>query len=136
MSAVRRRMRSNLKNKAYYTCSVVLLQIMLPCSRAGLLYAIDTDAVNAGIPYADSFSLTVHWCLRKVSETQSSIEVYGQIKFKKSVWGLVKGIAYRLCHICPNCVKQKFPYRHDREELLPGPGRLLRLPRQGIEIGR
>lgn len=65
---------------------------MLPCSTPGSLYSVNIETVNAGIPYADSFQIYMHYCIHKVSENQSSISVYGQIKYKKSVWGLVKGI--------------------------------------------
>lgn len=68
---------------------------MLPCSKSGNLYAVDVETVNAGIPYADSFYVTVHYCLRKVSETHSSIHVTGQLKFKKNIWGLVKSMIER-----------------------------------------
>lgn len=67
---------------------------MLPCSTPGSLYSVNIDTVNAGIPYADSFQIYMHYCIHKVSENQSSISVYGQIKYKKSVWGLVKGIFF------------------------------------------
>ncbi|XP_069702511.1 protein Aster-B-like isoform X3 [Periplaneta americana] len=65
-------------------------QVMLPCSKPGELYAIDTESVNAGIPYADSFYVTTHYCLSRESDTESCLAVYAQIKYKKSVWGLVK----------------------------------------------
>ncbi|ENN78582.1 hypothetical protein HUJ04_008433 [Dendroctonus ponderosae] len=68
---------------------------MLPCSKSGSLYAVDVETVNAGIPYADSFYVTVHYCLRKVSDTHSSIHVTGQLKFKKNIWGLVKSMIER-----------------------------------------
>lgn len=63
---------------------------MLPCSRPGQLYAIDIESVNAGIPYADSFSVWVHYCIEKVADKESQLVVYAQIKYRKSVWGLVK----------------------------------------------
>lgn len=64
---------------------------MLPCSTPGCLYSVNIETVNAGVPYADSFCVNIHYCLHKVSNNQSSIAIYGQIKYKKSVWGLVKG---------------------------------------------
>lgn len=70
---------------------------MLPCSKAGFLYCIDVETINAGVPYADSFVVLCHYCLKKVSETQSSLNVFAQIKYKKSVWGLVKGLFVDLC---------------------------------------
>ncbi|KAJ9582476.1 hypothetical protein L9F63_003169, partial [Diploptera punctata] len=65
-------------------------QTMMPCSKPGELYAIDTESVNAGIPYADSFYVTTHYCLSRTSDTETCLAVYSQIKYRKSVWGLVK----------------------------------------------
>ena len=36
-------------------------------SKPGLIYLIDVDAYNAGIPYADSFYVVQHYCLTKVN---------------------------------------------------------------------
>ncbi|XP_022906025.1 protein Aster-B isoform X2 [Onthophagus taurus] len=74
------------------SAQVTETQVMLTCSKPGYLYAIDVDIVNGGIPYADSFYCFVHYCLHKISDTQSSMAVYAQIKYKKNVWGLVKGM--------------------------------------------
>lgn len=63
---------------------------MLPCSRPGHLYSIDVESVNAGIPYADSFSVLLHYCITSASENETSIAIYAQIKYKKNVWGFVK----------------------------------------------
>lgn len=52
---------------------------------------IEVEANNGGIPYADSFYLQNHFCLLKVSESQCRLTVHSQIKYRKSVWGLVKG---------------------------------------------
>ncbi|KAG5861896.1 hypothetical protein JTB14_007495 [Gonioctena quinquepunctata] len=79
------------------SAQVTETHIMLPCSKAGQLYSIDLDAMNAGIPYADSFFVSFHYCLEKVSDTSSSMKVFAQIKYKKSVWGLVKGMIERNC---------------------------------------
>lgn len=95
---------------------------MLPCSKAGTLYSIDVDTINGGIPYGDSFCVLAHYCLQKVSETHSMITVFAQIKYKKSVWGLVKGknIRVTLKATYYSCIH----FRHDRKELLGGTGRL------------
>ncbi|KAK9711679.1 GRAM domain-containing protein 1B-like [Popillia japonica] len=74
------------------SAQVTETQVMLPCSKPGYLYAIDVEIINGGIPYADSFYCFVHYCLHKISDTQTSMAVYAQIKYKKSVWGLVKGM--------------------------------------------
>lgn len=63
---------------------------MLPCSSPGHLYCIDIEANNAGIPYADSFSILSHYCLSSISKNVSSFAVYSEIKYRKNVWGLVK----------------------------------------------
>uniref|UniRef100_A0A6P7FYF8 Protein Aster-B isoform X3 n=1 Tax=Diabrotica virgifera virgifera TaxID=50390 RepID=A0A6P7FYF8_DIAVI len=73
-------------------------QSMNPCSKAGQLYSIDIESLNAGVPYADSFCVNAHYCLSKVSETHSSLTIIAQVKYKKSVWGLVKGMIERNCY--------------------------------------
>ncbi|XP_063225592.1 protein Aster-B-like isoform X2 [Bacillus rossius redtenbacheri] len=70
--------------------SVCETQVMLQCSKPGQLYAIDCESVNSGIPYADSFYLCTHYCLTKTAENECSFAVYCQIKYKKTVWGIVK----------------------------------------------
>lgn len=40
-------------------------QAMRDCSKPGELYSVDVNSVNAGIPYADSFSVLIHYCLVK-----------------------------------------------------------------------
>ncbi|CAG2055791.1 unnamed protein product [Timema podura] len=67
-----------------------LLRIMLPCSKPGQLYAIDSDSVNSGIPYADSFYVTTHYCITRTGDNECCLAVYCQIKYKKNVWGIVK----------------------------------------------
>lgn len=79
------------------TAQVRETQTMLPCCKAGFLYAIDMETSNGGIPYADSFFIMVHFCLHKITDNQSSIAVYAQIKYKKSVWGLVKSMIEKNC---------------------------------------
>lgn len=68
------------------------LQVMLACTRPGYLYSIDTSSSNAGIPYADSFTVEVHYCLKKVAENITNIQVFGHVKYKKSVWTVVKSM--------------------------------------------
>lgn len=64
---------------------------MLPFSKPGYLYSIDVESINAGIPYADSFSVFLHYCMSSISENETSITIYAQISYKKSVWAFVKG---------------------------------------------
>lgn len=69
-----------------------MLQTLLACSKAGSLYSVNQETINGGIPYADSFGINLHFCLQRVSPTHSSLHIYAQIKYKKTVWGLVKGM--------------------------------------------
>lgn len=64
---------------------------MLECSKPGYLYSINSESISGGVPYGDSFVVEVHYCLKKVTNRQTSLTVNAQVKFKKSVWGLVKG---------------------------------------------
>ncbi|XP_024886812.1 GRAM domain-containing protein 1B-like isoform X2 [Temnothorax curvispinosus] len=79
------------------TCQVTETQVMLPCSRPGHLYCIDVDSANAGIPYADSFSVSTHYCMNSISDNETSLVIYSQIKYKKSVWGFVKSVIEKNC---------------------------------------
>lgn len=64
---------------------------MLPCSKPGEIYAIEIEACNAGVPYAEAFYISTHYCLTRGADPgTSTIAVYCQIKYRKSVWGLVK----------------------------------------------
>ncbi|XP_064470433.1 protein Aster-B-like isoform X2 [Ornithodoros turicata] len=67
-------------------------QILLKQSKPGQVYAIDCDVLNAGIPYSDTFCVKSHYCLSKISDSQCRLRVYGCIRYKKSVWGLVKSV--------------------------------------------
>ncbi|XP_055858520.1 protein Aster-B isoform X2 [Episyrphus balteatus] len=66
-------------------------QVMRDCSKPGELYSIDIDSTNAGIPYADSFGVLLHYCLVKTIDDNTMLSVHAQIKYKKSIWGVVKG---------------------------------------------
>lgn len=65
-------------------------QTLLDVSRAGDFYAIDVEASNSGIPYAETFAVCCHWCLMRSGYRKSRLVIYSQIKYKKSVWGIVK----------------------------------------------
>uniref|UniRef100_W8BD66 GRAM domain-containing protein 1B n=3 Tax=Ceratitis capitata TaxID=7213 RepID=W8BD66_CERCA len=70
---------------------VTEMQEMRECSTPGELYSIDITSVNAGIPYADSFSVLMHYCLVRTVDDHTMLSVHAQIKYKKSIWGVVKG---------------------------------------------
>lgn len=64
---------------------------MRSCSIPGQLYSIDATSVNQGIPYADSFFVMLHYCMKKTVDDSTVMSVHAQIKYKKSVWGVIKG---------------------------------------------
>ena len=76
-------------------------------SQAGQMYFIDVDTVNAGIPYADSFYIELSYCISKCvgeegnphcnnsrlkqnNKDGARLTVFAAIKYRKTVWGLVK----------------------------------------------
>ncbi|XP_043864520.1 protein Aster-B isoform X2 [Drosophila mojavensis] len=73
------------------TSKVTEYQTMRECSKPGELYSIDVNSVNAGIPYADSFSVLIHFCMARTVDDHTMLSVHAQIKYKKSIWGMVKG---------------------------------------------
>ncbi|CAH2046734.1 unnamed protein product, partial [Iphiclides podalirius] len=65
-------------------------QVMNKCSKPGALYSIDSTSENAGIPYADYFSVEVHYCLQRVTESTTHLSIFGHVRYKKSMWPMVK----------------------------------------------
>ncbi|KAJ8723557.1 hypothetical protein PYW08_003469 [Mythimna loreyi] len=65
-------------------------QVMNKCSKPGVLYSIDSTSENAGIPYADYFSVQVHYCLQRVTESVTDLSLYGHVHYKKSMWPMIK----------------------------------------------
>ena len=51
---------------------------------------LDTEVNNAGIPYADSFYVANRYCITKVSSKKCRLKITNEIRYKKTVWGLVK----------------------------------------------
>ncbi|XP_001360377.4 protein Aster-B [Drosophila pseudoobscura] len=65
-------------------------QTLRDCTRPGQLYSIDATSVNADIPYADSFMVAMHLCLRGTPEGHTKILVLAQVKIVKPVWAVVQ----------------------------------------------
>ncbi|EDV55482.2 uncharacterized protein Dere_GG20760 [Drosophila erecta] len=65
-------------------------QTMRECSEPGQLYSIDVRSVNAEIPYADTFVVLMHFCLKATVEEQTDVLIFAQIQFLKSVWAVVR----------------------------------------------
>ncbi|CAB3365406.1 Hypothetical predicted protein [Cloeon dipterum] len=72
------------------TAQVAEDQVMSPVSSPGKIYVIDVEANQSGIPYADSFYIINHFCLVRLSDNECRLSVNSQLKYRKSVWGLVK----------------------------------------------
>ncbi|XP_053605042.1 protein Aster-B isoform X3 [Plodia interpunctella] len=65
-------------------------QVMNKCSKPGVLYSIDSTSENAGIPYADYFTVQVHYCLRREAGASSSLAMYAHVHYKKTMWPVIK----------------------------------------------
>ena len=59
-------------------------------SQPGILYVIDAECTPSGIPYADAFYVMNRYCLTRVSKEKSRLRVTSEVKYRKSVWGVVK----------------------------------------------
>lgn len=65
-------------------------QTLRSCSNPGEGYAVDVCSENEGIPYADVFNISIHYCLYSLTESLTEILVYGDVNFLKTTWGVVK----------------------------------------------
>lgn len=72
------------------SCRTTEHQTLLDVSRPGEMYAVNSEATNTGIPYADTFFLLNHFCILRCGSKQSRLVLNCQIKYRKSVWGIVK----------------------------------------------
>lgn len=72
--------------------SYVVEKQWLQHSQTGQCYVVATEVVNNGIPYADSFSILCHYCLIKEPDGRTKVTVWTLVKYKKPVWGVVKGM--------------------------------------------
>ena len=59
-------------------------------SQDGVLYVIDAECTPLGIPYADAFYVVNRYCLTRVSRDKVRLRVTCEVKYRKSVWGVVK----------------------------------------------
>jgi len=63
---------------------------MHPETRPGEFYLIDTECVNGGVPYSDSFYIVNRYCITRKSATTTHLIVTSQINYRKNVWGFVR----------------------------------------------
>ena len=66
------------------TSTVTEDQTMLPISQPGRLYVINAEVKNAGVPMADLFYTTKHYCIHRLSSNRTKLDAWCQTKFRKS----------------------------------------------------
>ncbi|CAD5206534.1 unnamed protein product [Bursaphelenchus okinawaensis] len=59
-------------------------------------YIITKDAVNAGVPYADCFSVLCKYCITRVGPKQTRLQVHGEVIYRKSVMSVFKSIIEKM----------------------------------------
>ncbi|XP_077524719.1 GRAM domain containing 1B isoform X2 [Amblyomma americanum] len=74
------------------TAQTTETQILHKASQPGQVYAIDCDVQSTGVPYSDAFCVKSHYCLARLSDSRCRLRIYGCVRYKKSVWGLVKAV--------------------------------------------
>ncbi|CAG5134776.1 unnamed protein product [Candidula unifasciata] len=67
-------------------------QICYAMSRPGRIYHVDCECCNGGIPYADSFYAVLRYCLTRVSPVKCRVVVTGEVRYRKPVMGMFKGM--------------------------------------------
>ncbi|GFS26913.1 GRAM domain-containing protein 1B-like [Elysia marginata] len=67
-------------------------QICYAMSRPGRIYHVDCECCNGGIPYAESFYVLLRYCLTRVSKTKCRVVVTGELKYRKHVIGMFRGM--------------------------------------------
>jgi hypothetical protein len=49
------------------------------------LHAIDIEVLSAGVPYADSYTVLIHVCAKKIADNRTDFGVWAKINYKKQV---------------------------------------------------
>ncbi|VDM12706.1 unnamed protein product [Wuchereria bancrofti] len=55
-------------------------------------FSVMKEIQNAGIPYADNFTIQCTYCIIRAGNMHSRLLIHGTIIQKKNIWGIVKGI--------------------------------------------
>ncbi|XP_071542093.1 uncharacterized protein [Panulirus ornatus] len=77
--------------------SVTERQVVLE-SQPGKRYVVETESTNSGIPYADAFTVVNHYCLTQGAEGRTNLSVWCHVKYRKTIWGIVKGMLEKNTH--------------------------------------
>ncbi|XP_025101004.1 GRAM domain-containing protein 1B-like isoform X1 [Pomacea canaliculata] len=67
-------------------------QICYKESTPGKMYCVDCEIGHSGIPYSDSFYVVLRYCLTRVSRTKCRVRITSELKFRKHVMGMIKGM--------------------------------------------
>ncbi|KAI6182091.1 GRAM domain containing protein [Aphelenchoides bicaudatus] len=59
-------------------------------------YVIKKEAMNSGVPYADSFNIYCTYCITRVNSNSCRLQVHAGLEFQKSVMGMFKGFIERM----------------------------------------
>ena len=51
---------------------------------------MDTECVNGGVPYSDSFYIVNRYCITRMSAATTHLVITSQIKYRKNIWGFVR----------------------------------------------
>ncbi|KAJ6648301.1 Protein Aster-A, partial [Pseudolycoriella hygida] len=76
---------------------VTQVQTQSPCCVPNRLYVVDVVNSNENIPYAENFEVVIHHCILSTIDDHSMYSVFGQVRYKKSVWGVVKSRIDKNC---------------------------------------
>ncbi|XP_045593808.2 protein Aster-C isoform X1 [Procambarus clarkii] len=71
---------------------VIEKQVIQTQTQPGQIYIVEVEAVNSGIPYADAFYIFSHYCLAREDDGRTRIIVWATVKYKKTVWGMMRGM--------------------------------------------
>lgn len=67
-------------------------QVCYKQSQPGMLYVIDTSTTMASVPYTEAFFVEHRYCITRASYTKCRLKVTSEVRYRKTLWGLVKNI--------------------------------------------
>lgn len=119
------------------TAQTTETQILHKSSQPGKVYAIDCDVQSTGVPYSDAFCVKSHYCLCRLSDNRCRLRVFGCVRYKKSVWGLVKAVIEKNTSqgLDGFCNDLEAALLREAERLQPAGGKALKQRRRRLQQG-
>lgn len=76
------------------SASTTETQYLLSQTKPGSVYMINSEVINHGVPYSDSYVVNSQWCLTKESVSSSRLKVHVEVVYTKNSWsiGLIKSM--------------------------------------------